>query len=167
MANVLAVTSGSGLLHLVTEHKEGEELNPPNGLEAMVRTFSTRHLHQSGDTPSLSWLLVDYWKLHATDGKDKISALASDANDHELDPNYEAAPEVAFTGSTIRLLTRDHLSTRILHVAAIGFSRHLSALPSCVPDWTMPCPNTLFGAVAQTVRYCSSQKYLFIKRRIV
>ena len=92
----------------------------------------------------------------AIDGKDKISALASDANDHELDPNYETTPEIVFTGSTIWLLTRVHLSTLILHIAGIGISRRLSALPSCVLDWTVPCPNTVFGAVAQTVRYCAS-----------
>jgi hypothetical protein len=125
----------------------------------MVNALAIRHLRQTSQPPSLSWLLVDCWRLDATDGRDKVFALlgmASDAQDSAFEPNYETTPEEIFHRSTVRLLTRDRLSNRVLHAAGVGFPRSLSALPSWVPDWTTHHPNTVFGAVAQSASYRAS-----------
>jgi hypothetical protein len=132
VADVLAIISGHGLSALLTRHMEGELSIPPKGIHGTVNALAIRHLRQMSQPPSLSWLLVDCWRLDATDGRDKVFALlgmASDAQDSDFEPNYDATPEEVFHQSTVRLLTRDRLSNRALHAAGVGFPRRLSALP--------------------------------------
>jgi hypothetical protein len=126
VASVLGMIINNGLLRLLTRHIEGELSIPPKGIHATVNALAIRILHQASQPPSISWLLVDCWRLDATDGRDKVFALlgmASDAQDSDFEPNYgdTTTTERVFHRSTVRLLTRDRLSNRVLHAAGVGY----------------------------------------------
>ncbi|KAF5724960.1 heterokaryon incompatibility protein [Fusarium mundagurra] len=158
LADVLSIIQGNGLQRLLVPLVEGVEMNPPSGLEAMVRNYAIHTLFQTKQPRLLSSLLIDCWKCGATDGRDKLFALvgiASDAGDAEFVPDYDVPEATVFERATARLLSRDPDSNRILHAAGLGLRRQPSPLPSWVPVWTDPFLNTIFGNIT-TAGYCAS-----------
>lgn len=150
LAVVLTVIQGNGLGRLLVEPTIGNEFAPPDGLESMIRVYAIHSLYQKDQRPTLAYLLLDCWKCCATNGRDKIFALlglASDAGGPEFDPDYISPIHVVLEKVAARLLTRNLSSFRILHAAGVGLPNRLQNLPSWVPDWTTPFPNTVFGSV--------------------
>jgi hypothetical protein len=106
-------------------------------LLAMLRTISFDNLSDHGSR--------DRQQLQATDPRDKVLALLGLVNDKEelsalgVVPDYTKSKENLYTTATAAMLTQGHVS--LLSICC-GIARP-GGLPSWVPDWSKPVPETL------------------------
>jgi hypothetical protein len=95
---------------------------------------SVKHLQQDG-----------YQHLESTNPRDKIFALLSLAEDQEeletlgVFPDYQKSKEEVYIEAMTALLQQNHVSV----LSFCRTSGKPSALPSWVPDWSVPMPDTL------------------------
>jgi hypothetical protein len=106
-------------------------------LLAMLRATCVGSVHNIGPE--------GHQHLESTDPRDKIYALLALSKDREdlerrgVLPNYEKSKEVVFMSVTAALLQQGHVS--ILSLCRL--LQHSLGLPSWVPDWSQPMPETL------------------------
>jgi hypothetical protein len=106
-------------------------------LLAMLRATSVGSVHSLGHN--------GHQHLESTDPRDKIYALLALSKDREdlenrgIFPNYEKTKEMVFMSVTTALLQQGHVS--ILSLCRL--LQHPQSLPSWVPDWSQPMPETL------------------------
>ena len=126
----------------------------PEGVLNVGVIHEARCVKQGNEPEMLQEALLGLHHFNATDPRDKVFAilgLVVDAEDEELQPDYDASVRDVHINTARHLFLRDS-SILILHKAGIGSSGTLKDLPSWVPDWTGP-NEMCFGGTVRTSGY--------------
>lgn len=158
LADVLPILTARGLDTFLQIQEEATPLIQPRGVLTMQLIYGIRQLREKKESISLASLLLDCHSLEASEPVDKVFSLlglASDANDEELDPDYESSSKAVFSRVSRYMISRTK-SLLTLHAAGVGFERKIKNLPSWVPDWSCYTDTTLFGPISSVVGFSAS-----------